>query len=147
MNKKNKKNGFSLVELMAVIAIIGIIATIVTLNVVPFLTQAHEEKIKADFSQIGKALELFYINEKKYPSTQQGLQALLRAPETLRKPHLYPKDGYIKEIPIDPWGNPYLYLSPGQKTVSYDLFTYGADGIEGGDEENLDLGNWAFEQN
>lgn len=145
MNRINKKNGFSLVELMAVIAIIGIIATIVTLNVVPFLTQAHEEKVKADFSQIGKALELFYINEKKYPSTQQGLQALIRAPETLRKPHLYPKDGYIKEIPTDPWGNPYLYLSPGQKTASYDLFTYGADGIEGGIEENLDLGNWAFE--
>ena len=111
----------------------------------PSETKPTEEKVKADFSQIGKALELFYINEKKYPSTQQGLQALIRAPETLRKPHLYPKDGYIKEIPTDPWGNPYLYLSPGQKTASYDLFTYGADGIEGGIEENLDLGNWAFE--
>jgi len=148
MIKKDRflNSGFSLVELMAVIVIIGILATVVAINVVPFLTRAHEEKVKADFSQISKALELFYLNEKVYPSTQQGLLSLITPPKKLRKPHLYPKDGYIKQIPVDPWGNDYLYLSPGQKHSSYDIFSYGADAMEGGDGENLDLGNWSFEQ-
>ena len=144
--KKYYKHGFSLVELMAVIAIIGILATVVAINVVPFLSRANEEKVKSDLSQLSKALELYFLNEKSYPTTQQGLQALKLKPQDLKRPNLYPKDGYIKKLPKDPWGNPYLYLSPGQKVSSYDVFTYGADSVEGGINDNLDLGNWSFEE-
>ena len=102
------------------------------------------EKVKSDLAQIEKALELFRFNELRYPTTNEGLSALVKPSETLKNIHLYPEDGYIKSIPKDPWGNPYLYLRPGVKSASYDLFTYGADNVEGGTKQNADIGNWSF---
>ncbi|MDC0185718.1 type II secretion system major pseudopilin GspG [Gammaproteobacteria bacterium] len=140
MKKYNK--GFTLIELMAVIVILGILTTIVAVNVTPFFQRANFEKVRADLSQIEKAIETFRFQHFSYPTTNQGLEALVIEPELIKNPNLYPDGGYLSGyIPEDPWGNQYLYLSPGQYG-KYDLFTYGADGVAGGEGENADIGNW-----
>ena len=138
----NYKKGFTLIELMAVIVILGILATFVVVNVSPFLTRANVEKVKVDIAQLEKALELYKFNESTYPSTQQGLLSLVIPSEDLKKPYLFPRGGYISEIPTDPWGNPYQYEYPPQKSVNYDIYSLGADGELGGTGENQDIGNW-----
>lgn len=142
---KTTKSGFTLIELMAVIVIMGILVTIVAVNVSPFLQRANIEKSRADISQIAKALELYKFNELTYPTTDQGIEALITPPSELKRPFLYPLDGYINSVPTDPWGRRYLYLQPGEKSKNYDLYTLGADGIEGGVGENGDIGNWLSE--
>ena len=102
------KKGFTLIELMAVIVILGILATVVAVNVSPFLQRANLEKVRADISQIEKALELYKFNELTYPTTDQGIQSLVVAPSDLKRPSLYPEGGYIKSFPQDPWGREYL---------------------------------------
>jgi general secretion pathway protein G len=142
MNMKKNKPGFTLIELMAVIVILGILATIVAINVSPFLQRANLEKMRADISQVGKALELYKFNELSYPTTNQGLQALLIPHNELKRPYLYPTDGYLSSAPKDPWGRDYLYIYPGQKSKKYDVYSLGADGLEGGVGDNADIGNW-----
>ena len=97
MIKKNK-SGFTLIELMAVIVILGILATIVAINVAPFLQRANLEKMRADISTVEKALELYKFNEMRYPSTQQGLEALVIPPKGLKRGYLYPENGYILSL-------------------------------------------------
>ena len=103
--------------------------------------EARIQKVYADFKSIETALKIYRLDNYNYPTTEQGLTALVGPPENLKRPFLYPVDGYIKSIPLDPWGREYLYLYPGTKS-NYDLFTYGSDGIEGGSGENADIGNW-----
>ena len=141
---KNKP-GFTLIELMAVIVILGILATIVAINVAPFLQRANLEKVRADISQVGKALELYRFNEMSYPTTEQGIEALVKPHADLKRSYLYPQNGYINSVPLDPWGQEYLYLYPGQKTQTYDIYSLGADGLEGGVGDNADIGNWLLE--
>ena len=140
--KKNTTKGFTLVELMAVLVILGILATIVIVNVNPVFQRANFEKIRADMANTNKALELYRFNELTYPSTSQGLEALVRPNPELKKPFLFPEDGYISSIPLDPWGREYIYEYPPRKDSKYDLYTLGADGIEGGSGEDADIGNW-----
>ena len=140
MKKYNK--GFTLIELMAVLVILGILATIVVVNVSPVFQRANLEKIKADFAQTSKALELYKFNELVYPNTSQGLEALTPPNSDLKNPFLFPDGGYISSIPKDPWGRDYLYVYPPQKSRNFDLYTLGADGIEGGTGEDTDIGNW-----
>ena len=140
--KKNTTKGFTLVELMAVLVILGILATIVIVNVNPVFQRANLEKIRADMANTNKALELYRFNELTYPSTSQGLEALVRPHPELKKPFLFPEDGYISSIPLDPWGREYIYEYPSRKDSKYDLYTLGADGIEGGSGEDADIGNW-----
>ena len=127
---------------MAVLVILGILATIVIVNVNPVFQRANFEKIRADMANTNKALELYRFNELTYPSTSQGLEALVRPHPELKKPFLFPEDGYISSIPLDPWGREYIYEYPPRKDSKYDLYTLGADGIEGGSGEDADIGNW-----
>jgi len=138
---KNKK-GFTLIELMAVLVILGILGTIVVVNVAPIFQRANLEKIKADMAQTSKALEIYKFNELTYPSTSEGLEALVLPHSGLKNPFLYPEDGYISSLPIDPWGNEYIYENPPRKSKKFDLYTLGADGMEGGLGEDTDIGNW-----
>ena len=140
MKKYNK--GFTLIELMAVLVILGILATVVVVNVAPVFQRANIEKIKADIAQTEKALEMYKFNELQYPSTSQGLEALVIPHSGLKNPILYPEGGYISSIPLDPWGREYLYEFPPRKSKKFDLYTLGADGMEGGSVDDTDIGNW-----
>jgi general secretion pathway protein G len=134
-------NGFTLVELMVVIVIIGLLATLVALTVLPNLGKANDQKAKADIATLEQAMELYRLSNLNYPSTADGLQALVKPPASLTDPSRYQQGGYIKKLPNDPWGRPYLYASPGQKGT-FDIYTLGADGAPGGTGENADIGNW-----
>ena len=139
---QNFNKGFTLIELMAVIVILGILTTIVAVNVAPYLQRANFEKVRVDLAQIEKALETYRFQHYAYPTTAQGLEALLVPPGDLKNPNLYTSDGYLPFMPKDPWDNEYLYLSPGQHSTKFDVFSYGADGMVGGEGENSDIGNW-----
>ena len=112
--KKNEK-GFTLIELMAVLVILGILGTIVVVNVAPVFQRANLEKIKADIAQTEKALEMYKFNELQYPTTSQGLDALIIPSSSLKNPYLFPEDGYISSLPLDPWGREYIYEFPPRK--------------------------------
>jgi len=140
-HRRRREDGFTLVELMVVIVIIGLLATIVALNVLPSGDTARIQKAKADIAQIEGGLELFKLQNVNFPTTTQGLQALVTAPSGLADPSRYQQGGYLKRLPDDPWGRPYLYASPGQHGEA-DVWTYGADGKEGGEGINADIGSW-----
>jgi general secretion pathway protein G len=140
-NDEVEVNGFTLVELMVVIVIIGLLATLVALTVLPNLGKANDQKAKADIATLDQAMELYRLNNLNYPSTADGLQALVKPPASLTDPSRYQQGGYIKKLPNDPWGRAYLYASPGQRGT-FDIYTLGADGAPGGTGENADIGNW-----
>ena len=121
--------GFTLVELMVVIVIIGLLATVVVINVMPAQDTARMKKAEADISTLEQGLEMYRLNRMNYPSSGDGLQALVR-------------EGFIKRLPDDPWGNPYRYAAPGRDGQDFDVYTYGADGREGGEGDDADIGNW-----
>jgi len=139
--RRRKEGGFTLVELMVVIVILGLLATIVALNVLPSGDRARTEKAKTDIATIENALELYKLQNIIYPSTSDGLAALLSAPASLTDPTRYQKGGYIKKLPKDPWGHDYLYTSPGSHG-DVDIWTLGADGKEGGEGTDADIGSW-----
>ena len=133
--------GFTLIELMVVIVIIGLLATVVMINVLPSQDRAMAEKARADVALLEQALEAYRLDNLTYPRNDQGLQALLQAPAGLARPERYRKGGYIRRLPDDPWGNPYQYRIPCRRGA-FDVYSFGADGAEGGDGENADIGNW-----
>jgi general secretion pathway protein G len=133
-------NGFTLVELMVVIVIIGLLTTIVVINVLPSQEKARVEKAKADIALLEQASEMYRLDNLSYPSGGDGLQALVSAPVGGDASH-YRSGGYIRKLPQDPWGNPYHYEAPG-KHGAIDIFSYGADGREGGEGNDADIGNW-----
>jgi general secretion pathway protein G len=93
-------------------------------------------------AQTSKALEMYKFNELQYPLTSQGLEALIVPNASLKNPYLFPEDGYISALPLDPWGREYLYEFPPSKSRKFDLYTLGADGMEGGTGDDTDIGNW-----
>ena len=125
----NRERGFTLVELMVVIVIIGLLATVVVVNVLPAQDTARVKKAEADISLLEQAAEMYRLNKLSYPSSGDGLQALVA-------------EGFIKRLPDDPWGNPYRYAAPGRDGRPFDIFTQGADGREGGEGDDADIGNW-----
>jgi general secretion pathway protein G len=132
---KHSQSGFSLLEVMFVIAIIGImlggLATVFTGND----DKARVTLAKQDIMALSQALDLFKLDNRRYPSTDQGLDALVNAPDGADS---WAPNGYIKKLKDDPWGNPYQYVSPGSDGP-YDLFSLGADGIEGGTDYGADI--------
>lgn len=133
--------GFTLVELMVAIVIIGLLSTVVMINVMPSQDRAMTEKARADISVLEQAMETYRLDNLRYPTTAQGLDALLTAPAGLARPERYRKGGYIRRLPADPWGNAYQYRQPG-RDGSFDVFSFGADGVEGGEDDDADIGNW-----
>ena len=137
-NKKDKNiQGFSLIEILVVLLIIGLLTTLVVVNVLPSQDKARVEKAKADIAIIENALEMYRLDNYNYPTTDQGLNVLVKP---LDSNNTF-SNVYIKRLPKDPWGNDYQYLSPGDNGV-YDVFSFGADGEEGGENLNSDIGNW-----
>ena len=139
--KDHKQLGFTLIEVMVVVVIIGVLATLV---VPQFMGRADASKVTAarsDISAITNALEMYRLDNNRYPSSDQGLDALVRKPSGFPEVRNWNPEGYLKKTPKDPWGNPYQYISPGTKG-SFDLFTYGADGREGGEGYDADISNW-----
>lgn len=140
-NHQRPAAGFTLIELMVVIVIIGLLATVVTLNVLPSQDRAMVEKARADVSVLEQAVDNYRLENLVYPSAAQGLQALVRPPAGLARPERYRDGGYIRRLPTDPWGNPYQYVYPG-RNGRVDIFSFGADGVAGGEGDGADIGNW-----
>ncbi|GAC1034402.1 general secretion pathway protein G [Pseudomonas sp. No.21] len=133
--------GFTLIEIMVVVVILGILAALVVPQVMNRPDQAKVTVAKGDIKAIGAALDMYKLDNFAYPSTQQGLEALVKKPSGNPQPKNWNKDGYLKRLPVDAWGNPYQYLAPGTKGA-YDLYSFGADGKEGGTDADADIGNW-----
>ena len=138
--KRRREEGFTLVELMVVIVILGLLATIVAINVIPSGEKAKVTKAKTDIAMIEGALDTYKLSNDVYPTTSQGLEALVSAPAGA-DPAKYQRGGYIKRLPNDPWGRPYLYASPGQHGDA-DIWSLGADGKDGGEGTDADIGSW-----
>lgn len=134
--------GVTLVEMMVVIVIIGLIAAVVAINVLPAQDTARAEKARADVRMIEQALELYRLDQGRYPATEEGIEALTRAPAAGPDGLVKRTEAYIRRLPNDPWGRAYLYIAPGRDGRPYDLFTMGADGKDGGEGVNADIGNW-----
>jgi len=146
MTKDIAKNerGFTLIEILVVVTILGILAAIVVPRILERPEQARRTKATVDIKGIEESLGLFKLDNGFYPSTEQGLQALVMKPETGRIPSRYPEDAYLKKVPVDPWGSPYIYLSPGVHD-RYDIISYGADGEPGGEGNDADVNSWELE--
>lgn len=136
-----KQQGFSLLEIMVVVVIIGILVATIAPNLFGETDRARLTRLKVDITSLEDALERYKIENYNYPTTDQGLDALVRQPTLPPEPKNYKPGGYIKRLQKDPWGNDYQYISPGTNGA-YDLFSLGADGEIGGEGVNADIGNW-----
>ena len=135
------QKGFTLIEIMVVVIIIGLLAAVIVPNLIDRVDQARATKAKADIQAIETALTMFRLDNSKYPTTDQGLQALVVQPTDPSIRHWRP-GGYIQRVSKDPWGNDYQYVYPGTHGKEYDLFTLGSDGQPGGEGTAADIGNW-----
>ena len=129
-----KRNGFTLVEMMVTLFILALLTTIVAINVLPNQDKAMVQKAKADIAVLGQAMETYRLDNLTYPDAGAGLQALVSPPASggMRT------EGYIKKLPNDPWNRPYQYSMPG-KNGAFDIYSLGADGAPGGENENADI--------
>lgn len=127
--RKPRRNGFTLVELMVVLVIIGLLATVVLINVFPAQDRAAETKARADIATLGQAMELYRLDNMRYPPSL----------EVLAQPRPGGGGGYIRSLPNDPWGRPYQLATPGQNAAPFDIVSLGADGTPGGEGENADI--------
>ena len=133
--------GFSLLELMVVVVILSILALVIVPRVIDRPDQARVARAQSDIAAVASALQLYRLDNLHYPTTDQGLAALVSRPATAPAPANYATNGYIDRLPRDPWGEPYQYLSPGVHGL-YDVFTYGADSAAGGSGVDADIGSW-----
>jgi general secretion pathway protein G len=133
---RSAESGFTLIEIMVVVFILGLLVTLVAPRIVGRTDEARRVKAAADIKGIEEALHLYKLDSGFYPSTDQGLQALVTRPETGQVPQRWNPDGYLEQVPLDPWGNPYAFLSDGDR---YTLKSYGADGAEGGEGKYADI--------
>jgi general secretion pathway protein G len=136
-----KQRGFSLVEILVVLVILGLLVSVVAPTVLNQADDARVQKVYADFANIATALKLYRLDNFVYPSSEQGLEALVEKSTLDPEPRNFKQGGYLDRLPLDPWGRPYLYLSPGENG-EFDLYSLGADGLAGGESQNADLGNW-----
>ena len=139
-----RERGFTLIELMVVIVIIGLLAAVVVPRIVGRTDEARRTTAKMEIKNIEQALHLFKLDNGFYPSTDQGLDALVEKPTIGQIPNKWRDDGYLPKLPSDPWGYLYVYLSPGRHG-RFDLISYGGDGEPGGEENAKDVESWDLE--
>jgi general secretion pathway protein G len=141
--KKKDSEGFTLLEIIVVVFILGLLAAIVAPKIIGRTDEARITQAKVQMKNFETALKLFKLDNGFYPSTEQGLDALVEKPTVGDIPQKYREGGYLeqKKIPLDPWGNPYVYISPGIQG-DFDIISYGADRKEGGEDKNADIKSW-----
>lgn len=138
------KAGITLIEIMIAITIIAIIGIVVYPMIMSLPEKARTEAAKQQIQSFGLALSLYSLDNGFYPTTDQGLMALIQKPESEPSPMNYNEGGYMKSksVPKDPWGREYIYVSPGEHGNDYEIMSYGADGLEGGEGKNADIKSW-----
>ena len=134
-----RQAGFTLIELMVVLVIIGVLAALIVPNVLDRADDARATAAKTDVNNVMQALKLYRLDNQRYPTSEQGLQALVVKPTAGAIPPNWKP--YLEKLPNDPWGRPYQYLNPGVKG-EIDVFSFGADGQPGGEDKNADVGSW-----
>ena len=140
---RRRPAGFTLIELLVVIVVLGTLATLVAPNIFRHVGTARETTARAQIEMLGAALDAYRLDTGRYPTTQQGLDALWREPAADPRPVSWRGPYLRKAVPADPWGNAYVYRSPGEVSGSgYDLLSHGADGREGGTAEDADVTSW-----
>ena len=135
------QSGFTLIEIMVVVVIIGILASVVVPRIMDNPDKARSAKAKNDIQALSSALDIYRLDNYIYPTTDQGLEALVNEPTSAPQPPNWKHGGYIKKLLTDPWGNHYLYLSPGEHG-EFDLYSLGADGATGGEGPAADIHSW-----
>lgn len=138
---RHKQEGFTLIEIMVVLVILGLLVAAVAPQLLGRTDQAMVTVAQQDIRTLSQALDMYRLDNKNYPSTEQGLDALVSQPSGFPEAKNWNPDGYIKRLPKDPWDNDYQYISPGVNG-KIDIFSYGADGKEGGEGYDADIGNW-----
>ena len=143
MRQLKDNRGFTLIEIMVVVVILALLAALVGPRIMGRSDDAKIADAKVQIRNIESALKLYKLDNGVYPSTEQGLQALVEKPTVGQIPRKYKDEGYLesKKVPKDPWDNDFLYISPGEHG-DYDLCSYGADGVKGGDGKNADICSW-----
>ena len=146
-SRKNplREEGFTLIEIMVVIFIIALLAALVVPKIVGRTEEAKRTAALTQIREFENALSLYHLDNGSYPTTEQGLGALVKKPTLPPEPNSYKPGGYISKIPKDPWGHPYIYLSPGTHG-EFDIMSYGADGARGGKGNNKDIVSWDMEK-
>lgn len=139
--RRTFQRGFTLVEIMVVVVIIGILGALVVPKLLGRTGESRVTAAKVDIATIMQALKLYKLDNQRYPTTEQGLAALIQKPTNGPAANGWKTGGYLEKLPKDPWGNPYQYLSPGLHG-EIDVFSYGADGQSGGAGEDADVGSW-----
>jgi len=149
MHTHETRGGFTLIEIMAVVLIIGLLSTIVGAAIFQQVDKGRVTACKAQLNSLEGVLELYRMDNARFPTTEQGLEALIHASTSEPVPRNFPAGGYLKggRLPTDPWGEPYHYESPGQNNPdSFDLWSFGSDNAAGGAGVDADIGNWAEQQ-
>ena len=143
MGKMSGRAGFTLLEIIVVVFILSLLVAIVAPKIMGRTDDAKIADAKVQIKNFETALKLFKIDNGSYPTTEQGLESLIEKPTTGQVPGKYREGGYLeqKKIPIDPWGNPYIYVSPGVNG-DFDILSYGGDGKEGGEGKDADIKSW-----
>lgn len=146
-NDQMKSQGFTLIEIMVVLIILGILAGLIIPRIMGRPEQARRMKARVQIESIETALKLYKLDNGTYPTTEQGLKALVEPPEVGKLARSWREGGYLEKgkVPLDPWKNEYIYLSPGIHD-DFDLISYGPDGQPGGDGEDRDVNNWESEE-
>ena len=139
-----REDGFTLIEIMVVVVILALLAGIVIPKIMSRPEEARRSKAVIQIKELESALNLYKIDSGMYPSTDQGLSALISIPTSGEIPKHWKDGGYLSKVPKDPWDHDYIYLSPGQHG-DFDLVSYGADGLPGGETKNADIESWTIE--
>jgi len=134
-----RQRGFTLIEIMVVVVILGILGALVAPSILGRPDEARVTVAKSDIRSISNALDMYKLDNFRYPNASEGLKALVEKPASAKN---WNPDGYLPQMPEDPWGNPYIYQRPGEKSRHFDLYSLGADGVEGGEGTDADIGNW-----